>query len=130
MSQPATIDWRRVVKEAGPYPPEAYDFLREGLAHTVTLIHAGDSPEPDASRHVSGQQLCMGLRDYAIQQFGLLAGTVMRRWNIRCTDDFGRMVFNLVEAGLMRTSEEDKPADFASVYEFDEAFPLPTATTA
>lgn len=127
MSTPATIDWRRVVREAGPYPPDAYDFLRAGLAHTVEMIHGGDTPPDDASRHVSGHQLSLGLRDYAIQQFGLLAGPVLRRWNVRSTADFGRMVFNLVDAGLMRTSEEDSLDDFVDVYDFDEAFPLPAA---
>lgn len=130
MSTPATIDWRRAVKEAGPYPPEAYDFLRAGLAHTVEMVHGAEARSDDASRHVSGHQLCLGLRDFAIGQFGLLAGPVLRRWNIRATDDFGRMVFNLVDAGLMRTSDEDKLSDFAAVYDFDEAFPLPSAHAA
>ena len=64
----------------------------------------------------------MGLRDYAVAQYGRLALTVLRRWNIHRTEDFGKIVFAMVEAGLMRTSEEDTMEDFQGVFDFDEAF--------
>lgn len=97
-------------------------FVQEGLRHTVEQLHGGDAADDDSSRHVSGQQLCMGLRDYAIKQFGLLARTVLNSWNIRRTEDFGRLVFILVESGIMRKSEEDSLDDFSGVYDFDETF--------
>jgi uncharacterized repeat protein (TIGR04138 family) len=73
-------------------------------------------------RHVSGQQLCEGLRMYAIEQWGMMAGTVLRRWNLRGTVDFGRIVFALVDGGLMHKTERDKLDDFRDVYDFDRAF--------
>ncbi len=112
----------------GPYPPEAYQFVREGLEHTAQAMH-GDTPTKNdltgvANRHVDGRQLCLGLRDYAIEQFGLLALTVLRRWHIHRTEDFGRLVFNMVDAGLLSKTDDDQLSDFAGVYEFDEAFGL------
>ena len=78
--------------------------------------------DPDASRHVSGPQLCEGLRDYALKQWGLLARTVLRRWSIRRTDDFGKIVFTLVENGHMSKTEDDRQEDFHNVFDFATAF--------
>lgn len=78
----------------------------------------------DESRHVSGQQLCVGLRDFAIVQFGALARTVLERWGVRKTEDFGKIVFAMIDAGLMRKTDEDTLEDFRDVYEFEEAFTL------
>jgi len=118
------LEWKRIRDKTGPYPPQAYQFVRAGLAHTVTTIHGDDALDvtEDQSRHVSGQQLCLGLRDYAIDQYGQLARTVLGRWGIMKTDDFGKIVFAMVEAGFMRTTDQDDLEDFESVFEFDEAF--------
>lgn len=119
--------WRDVRDRAGPFPPQAYQFVIEGLAHTSRMIHGDDIAEDTSeavrrSRHVNGQQLCMGLRDYALRQYGKLAGVVLRRWHIRETDDFGRIVFAMVEAQRMHKTEEDSIEDFRAVFDFDEAF--------
>lgn len=125
VSDQALSDWKQIMEKAGPFPPEAFQFVREGLAHTVRAIHGGAGlvgDVEDESRHVSGQQLCLGLRDFAIVQFGSLARTVLERWGIRSTDDFGRIVFAMIDAGFMRKTDEDSMEDFRAVYEFDEAF--------
>jgi uncharacterized repeat protein (TIGR04138 family) len=119
------IDWKRLRDKAGPFPPEAFEFVRRGLGHTVEMVHgdgAHTQPAPEDNRHVSGQQLCLGLRDFAIRQYGLLALTVLGRWGIKRTDDFGRIVFAMIEAGLMRKTDEDTLEDFRGVYDFGEAF--------
>ena len=102
------------------FPQEAFQFVREGLAHTVKSFH-GDSAST-TERHVSGPQLCIGLRDYAISTYGMLARTVLSRWGIKGTGDFGRIVFAMIDAGLMRKSDEDTLEDFQNVYDFEEAF--------
>lgn len=107
------------------YPPQAYEFVQAGLNHTVTLVHGEQAHEPavpEDSRHVSGQQLCLGLRDYAIDRYGPLARTVLSRWGIRKTEDFGRIVFDMIDAGIMRRTEDDSIEDFMNVYDFEEAF--------
>ena len=61
------------------------------------------------------------MRDLALREFGLMARTVFHMWGINHTDDFGEIVFNLVEAGLMSTTEKDNRHDFHNVYDLDQA---------
>lgn len=110
-----------VVEEVGLYPVQAYEFIQQGLGYTVNKIH-GDAKDPTKSRHVSGRDLCEGLREFALLRWGLLAGTVLMRWNVRKTVDFGRIVFALVDGGLMQKTDEDTIDDFRDVFDFKSAF--------
>jgi uncharacterized repeat protein (TIGR04138 family) len=103
-----------VAAKDGRYPIAAYRFIYEGLDHTVKNI--------GCKRHVTGRELAEGLRNLAIEQFGGLTLMVFQGWNIRKTIDFGHMVFNLVEAGLMSRSDTDSIEDFADVYDFGKTF--------
>lgn len=109
-----------LANDVGLYPPEAFEFIQQGLSFTVQKIHGSGTPK--ASRHVTGQDLCEGLRQYALDQWGFLARTVLRRWNITSTLDFGRIVFALVEVGQMQKTHEDNVDDFKDVYDFRAAF--------
>lgn len=124
VSQTMHVDWQKMRKFAGPFPREAFQFVRDGLAHAVMMTHgeAQTGDASDESKHVSGQQLCLGLRDYAIERYGRLARTVLEHWGLYSTDDFGRIVFAMVEVGLMRKTEDDRMEDFADVFDFAEAF--------
>ena len=115
------------------YPVDAFLFVKRGLDFTVRRVHgeldetetldAAVIPDPDdTSRHVSGAQLCWGLRDFAIDQYGLLARTILKRWQIRESADFGRIVFAMVENGLMLKTDDDTLSDFTDIFDFDEAF--------
>lgn len=100
----------------------------------VALYHAGELPAPviaaieaaggcdKLDRHVSGRELCWGLRDFAVRRWGLLAQTVLSSWNINGTRDFGRIVFGFIDMDLMRKQDDDRLDDFNDVYIFDEAF--------
>src|SRR5215213_9457278 len=103
------------------YPPEAYAFIQQGLSFTVQKLH-GKQKDPKASRHVGGSDLCEGLRELALTQWGRLAWTVLRRWNVTSTLDFGRIVFSMVEAGLMQKTDDDTLEDFRNVFDFRAAF--------
>jgi uncharacterized repeat protein (TIGR04138 family) len=105
----------------GRYPLDAFEFLHDGLETTARRIHGEGMTEP-GKRHVSGTQLCEGLRDLAIERWGPLARTVLRRWGIRQTLDFGNMVYLLVNNGFMQKTDQDSVEDFRDVYDFDEAF--------
>lgn len=119
--QQQEVDWSRILAR-GPYPLEAYAFVQEGLRHTVELIHREPETLPEEDRHVSGQELCIGLREAAIDRWGLLAPTVLEHWHIRRTNDFGRIVYGMIDAGLMTRTSADSQQDFCGVYDFDEAF--------
>ncbi|MGB0767986.1 MAG: Minf_1886 family protein [Phycisphaeraceae bacterium] len=112
------------------YPVDAFLFVQRGLDFTVTRLHGeieDDDPEfgnPsfESSRHVSGQDLCIGLRDFAIKEYGLLARTVLRRWSVITSRDFGEIVFAMVDAGMMRKTDDDTIHDFNNVFDFASAF--------
>jgi uncharacterized repeat protein (TIGR04138 family) len=112
---------QQVVDEVGLYPMEAYEFIQQGLSYTVQKLH-GDLKDEKASRHVSGQDLCDGLREFALMNWGLLARTVLARWNVRKTIDFGRIVFALVDNGYMQKTDDDTLEDFRDVFDFKTAF--------
>lgn len=75
-----------------------------------------------ARRHVTGAELAWACRDLAIERFGRLARPVLEHWGISDTEDFGRIVFDLVGAGLLVTQPEDRQEDFLAVYDFRDAF--------
>ncbi len=114
------------------YPVDAFVFMQRGLDFTVRRMHGDpDSEDHDEdgdvpSRHVSGRDLCMGLRDFGRQEYGLLAHTVLARWRVTRTEDFGHIVFAMVDAGMMHKTDQDSIADFRDVYAFDEAFAVET----
>ena len=81
-----------------------------------------DDDDDEPQRHVSGQQLCEAMRVYAHQEYGYLAKQVLNHWGIRSTGDFGEIVFNLIEVGLMRKTPDDRREDFDDVFDFEEGF--------
>lgn len=121
MAQDPETQFEQVVERDGRYPLEAFRFLHAGLEYTVRRCY-GEQRDPKARQHVTGQQLCEGLRDLALELWGPLAGEVLRRWGIVRTRDFGEMVFLLVRHGLMGKQESDTIEDFDDVYDFTEAF--------
>ena len=110
-----------VIIADGRYPPEAYAFLHEGLAKAVKDTYGPESGR-DATRHVTGQQLCCALHDLAIERWGMLARTVLAKWTIRETLDFGNMVYLLIRHGFMKKTEADSIEDFRDVFDFADAF--------
>jgi uncharacterized repeat protein (TIGR04138 family) len=76
----------------------------------------------ELNRHISGQTLCWGLRNYALEKYGALASAVLYHWNIRRTQDFGVIVFALVENDFLQKQPQDTIHDFEDVFQFDDAF--------
>jgi uncharacterized repeat protein (TIGR04138 family) len=105
------------------YNPEAYFFLREALDHTHRIT--GKPPKKNQVRHVTGQELLNGIREYALQQFGPMTLTVLEEWGIKRCEDFGEIVFNMVESKLLAKTEQDSREDFRNGYDFHEAFRKP-----
>ena len=121
---PIPFDWT-TISTGTPYSPAAFAFVQEGLGYTAGLFMESEFDGyglDELDRHVTGQQLCLGLRDFAIEQFGLLAPVVLRHWGISRTEDFGAIVFKMVDIELLRTSPQDSEEDFRAIFQFDEAF--------
>ncbi|MFG0336187.1 MAG: Minf_1886 family protein [Maioricimonas sp. JB049] len=104
------------------YHPDAYRFVFEALQFTQEQLQRPPARDPDdESAHISGQELLAGIRELALKRYGLLARSVFGHWGVRATNDFGRIVFELIERGEMRKTDRDQLSDFADVYQFDEA---------
>lgn len=104
------------------YQRDAYLFVREALDHTQKAIIKENRGN---LRHVTGQELLAGIRDYALAQFGPMALTVLEEWGVRNCQDFGEIVFNMVEVGLLAKTEKDSREDFLNGYDFEDAFRKP-----
>jgi len=115
------------------YRFDAYVFVFEALSYAQNVLGLGaesasEPAEEEAEesetpqRHVTGQELCGAIRQYALQQYGYMAQTVLKSWGITCTGDFGEIVFNLIGIGHMRKTPSDRREDFDDVFDFDTAF--------
>ena len=110
-----------VVRRDGRYSLDAFPFLQEGLKRAVKQAY-GEKADEDRPHHVTGRQLCLALRDEALERWGILARNVLTKWNIHATVDFGNMVYLLVDNALMDKTEEDCLDHFRDVYDFATAF--------
>ena len=104
----------RIRASGAPYAERAYLFVLASIEYLQSSL--------EARRHVSGAELAQACRELALVQFGLMAGTVFQHWGIYNTRDLGRIVFVLVDAGLLVTQPGDRESDFEDVYDFSDAF--------
>lgn len=114
-----------ICKEDARFDRKAYTFVRQALDHTVKELKKRAPERTAKSQHVTGPELLTGVRDYALEQFGPLAKTVLNAWGITRCSDFGDIVFNLIEYNVFSKTENDRREDFADIYDFNEAFVKP-----
>jgi uncharacterized repeat protein (TIGR04138 family) len=122
-------DLAGVLARDSRYTIQAYAFVFEALEHTKQLRRAARAKDrarrsraTKPSGHVTGRELCLGLRDLALKQYGLLTMTVLAQWGIRATSDVGEIVYNLIASGDFEKTPGDARSDFDAVFEFDDAF--------
>ena len=87
-----------------------------------TIVNLGRDALTGEERHIGGRELLAGIREFGADQFGPMAPLVFARWGVHATDDFGELVFNLIDAGLLSRRAEDSRLDFAGVYDLEQAF--------
>jgi len=116
----------RILQRDQRYAPEAYEFVCEALAFTMQMLN---KPASGPGRHVTGQELLEGIRRYAVQNYGPLARRVLAAWGVQRTEDFGEIVFHLVDEGVLGKAPQDRKEDFAGGYDFEEAFVKPFRPT-
>ena len=110
-----------IVAKDPRYQRDAYLFVKDALDHTQKIV----AKESREVRHVTGQELLEGIRVFALNQFGPMAELVFAEWGVHRCEDFGEIVFNMVEIGLLGKTEEDSRADFQNGYSFHDAFRKP-----
>jgi uncharacterized repeat protein (TIGR04138 family) len=109
------------------YRLDAYVFVFDALRYAQDHLGFGQAVSDDDltaedERHVTGQQLCEAIRQYAVRQYGALAKNVLNHWGVQSTSDFGEIVFNLISIGQMRKTDNDRREDFDAVFDFGDAF--------
>ncbi len=104
------------------YARDAYAFVRESLDFTQKTIGKENRGQV---RHITGQELLDGIRQFALTQFGPMAVTVLEEWGVHNSRDFGEIVFNMVEIKLLAKTEKDNRDDFNNGYDFTDAFRKP-----
>lgn len=114
----------KIRAEDSRYAEDAYYFLREALDFSLKL-YKKPTQGPAKDRHVTGQELLQGIGQFALQQYGPLAKTVLEFWGITRCEDFGEIVFNMIGAGLLGKTDKDSKEDFSGGYDFDEMFVKP-----
>jgi uncharacterized repeat protein (TIGR04138 family) len=96
------------------YKPDSYEFVMQALSFTQKKINRDG--------HITGKELLEGIRELALEQFGPMAKTVITHWGISKTEDFGNIVFNMIEKSLLSKTEADSIGDFNAVFDFETAF--------
>lgn len=96
------------------YKIEAYFFVLAALEYARK-----DTGKP---KHVTGKELLEGIKKFGLEQYGIMTKTVFESWGVKTTNDFGEIVFNMVNTGILGKTEEDKIEDFDNVYDFTEVF--------
>lgn len=130
----------QLIKDDPRYSIDAYVFVREALAYAADALELGSLPAAESAeaaesapdeevdkteeseRHLTGQQLCEAIRLYALNQFGYMAQVVLGSWGVSTTSAFGDIVYNMIDAGLMKKSPQDRRSHFDQVFEFKEVF--------
>lgn len=120
-----TKTWNKikdVIKKDPRYGIQAYQFVFEALDYTTTQLGKSMFKTTDVDRHVTGKELMEGIRKFGLNQFGYMALVVFEQWGIHQDVDFGNIVFNLVESGLMGKTETDTKEDFKNSYDLRKVF--------
>ena len=113
----------RIYEEDQRFEKGAYYFVRQALDYTLQSLR--EKGNQRSSNHVSGGELLDGIRRFALQQYGPMTVTLFKHWGVTCCEDFGDIVFNLVDRQVLGKTKNDKKQDFTRGYSFEEAFEDP-----
>src|SRR5438309_2026173 len=115
-------DLAGVLARDSRYTFQAYHFVFEALEFTKSFKKrspggARSRVRSALSRHVTGRELCEGARRLALENYGLMALTVLHLWGIRTTSDLGEVVYNLIASGALEKTPSDSRSDFDGVFD-------------
>jgi len=112
----------KILAQDPRYSRDAYLFVRAALDFVHKASSKTRKTEPC---HISGQQLIAGIRAYALELYGPMAKGLLNEWGVQRCEDFGEIVFNMVDHKLLSRTEKDSRDDFKNGYDFQEAFCKP-----
>ncbi len=96
------------------YKDDAYEFVMDALSYTQKKFKS--------AKHVSGDQILTGIKELLLKRFGPMTLTVLRHWGVTTTEDFGRIIFHLVDNKVLSKTEDDNIDTFLNAYDFEEVF--------
>jgi uncharacterized repeat protein (TIGR04138 family) len=102
-----------VARRRGEFRAEAYFFTLDALHSSVE--------ELSVRRHLSGPELLQGVVRLANERFGGEAAEILNGWGISSTRDFGVIVYDLIEAGILSKTDDDQLEDFEEVFDLSDA---------
>ena len=73
-------------------------------------------------RHITGGELLDGVRLLAFERYGPMSRSVLNHWGLLSGEDVGRIVFLLIDRGVMSRTESDSLEDFANIVRYDDTF--------
>lgn len=109
---------QEIIKKNKRYQIQSYQFIFEALDFTASKLGKKYNSLKEEERHVTGQELSEGIKQYALQKFGFMTREIFEQWGITKSKNFGEIVFNLVKSGLMGKTESDSVEDFDNLYDF------------
>jgi uncharacterized repeat protein (TIGR04138 family) len=103
-----------IVEQKPRYKSDAYEFVMQALWYTQDKLKR--------KGHISTAELLEGIRQFAVEQYGLMSRQVLAHWGVKKTSDFGNIVFDMIDKGLMSKNDSDSLNDFKEVFDFKKAF--------
>jgi|GEM_PF-693195 len=101
------------------YSIEAYHFVSDACQKTALQ----QMSPGHLSASASARELLATLRREALELFGKKAKAALNSWGVRSCEDFGEIVFQMMEAGVLGSEPGDSKDDFRRGYDFGVAFP-------
>ena len=90
-------------QQSGKYAPDAYEFITSCVIDQVNNL--------DRVRHLSAQELVLGIKQQLRNQFGFLACDILKEWNIKRPSDIGVIVFDLINLNILCAADDDRQSD-------------------
>jgi uncharacterized repeat protein (TIGR04138 family) len=103
-----------IADASGRYRPPAFLFVLRAIEHCRRRL--------ERTGHVTGKELLESSRIIAVEEFGPMAKSVLNHWGMESTEDIGRIVFLMVDNGLLSKTDNDSLDDFRGGFDFETEF--------
>lgn len=112
---------KKILLKDSRYAFDSYEFINDAVIFTVKLFEQ----EKGKTRHVTGVELLVGVKEFAIKKFGPMAYEIFQEWGIRDGMSVGNIVFNMLDYGLLSKTEKDSIEDFRVDFNIEEELKKP-----
>ena len=95
----------------------------DGLMFVLGALRAASQWKE--GKEYDANHVCMAVRIHAINYFNNKeeARDLLSSWGLTCGEDIGKIIFGLVERGMIQKSEDDKLEQFSGLFDLNQIFP-------